>query len=145
MEECMFCKKDPDIVLLVPTENGTGQDFSCIQCATEHNLYCTMHGSAHTWFKTRRSGHGCLSCILDMAQELTSIEKELFEVMAKLLPREEWGRVRTWLSETPYLRDASYLVQAIAMQAAIDRKAFSAILTEILATGSADLIVPLAF
>lgn len=88
---CVFCKKDPDIIVLVPfrTADGALESFACLQCSKEAGMYCDKHNSPHSGFAGDHS-HACLRCIEEDTQSNANRAAEITKRIRRVIDKNQW-------------------------------------------------------
>lgn len=147
--ECHFCRKDSDVIVLVPLPDKEGQACSCVPCAIGQEVYCTHHGTPHVGL----SGGGglgtiCLKCSDEEERRCASSAERFYRSLLGKLPLRERQRLEAWVTDMrdPWKLSAPRIVLRGIVQEGLRRHVtFERVVEEVIATQSADAILPRAY
>ena len=147
--KCTFCDQDADEYTLVHRADRDGQEMSCIPCAITHGVYCERHHTPHSGVDGRGGkGTVCMQCVGDFVSRRANTAVKVQKRLTRELPSAESLRMLRWAHEMEdawQMETANVLLRGVMVEAYRQRRSYDEIVDIMVATQSADIILPHAF
>lgn len=146
---CTFCGQGADEYALIHRADRNGSDMSCIPCAIEKGVYCERHHKPHIGVDGRGGkGTVCMECVDTFVGRNANTAVKVQGRLVRYLPSDQMLRMLRWATEMETAWDmqtANVLLRGVTMEAHRQRRSIEEIVDVMVATRSADIILPHAF
>lgn len=147
--KCTFCGQGADEYVLIHRAERNGQDMSCIPCAIKHGVYCERHRTPHSGVDGRGGkGTVCMQCVDDFVSRRANTAVKVLGRLTRGLPSVESLRMLRWAHEMEnawQMETANVVLRGVMIQAYQREGTFKKVIDTMIATQSADIILPHAF